>query len=111
MLRSIRKIQRPWREIASGLFFGESLMSAEPLEKQMWCAVVQIAWDDYFAKRPSWKQGIRDWEKNRREARLFLTKNGGEWRRSREDVCSAAGIDPDALRDRFLVEEHARAAA
>jgi hypothetical protein len=86
-------------------------MSAEPLEKQLWCSVIQLAWDDYFAKRPTWKQGIRDWERNKREAMLFLTRSGGDWARSRHDICSAAGIDPEALREAVLREETARAIA
>lgn len=79
-------------------------MSAEPMEKQLWCAVIQSAWDDYLAPRPSerWRQGFLDWQKNYREARCFLTKLGGEWAQSRNDICSAAGIDPDALREAAL---------
>jgi hypothetical protein len=80
-------------------------MAGEPIEKQLYCSVIQLAIDDYFAPMPSWKQGINDWHKNHREARLFLLKTGGVWARSRADICSAAGIDPVALREAVLREE------
>ena len=70
--------------------------------QELWCAVIQTAIDDLSAPPPTWRQGYNEWQKNQREARLFLTKSGGEWARSRETICSAAGVDPDALRDKIL---------
>ena len=76
------------------------------MERQLWCAVIQTAWDDYFAPilTHDWLQELREQMIAKREAWLFLTKTVGEWAESREDVCNAAGIDPDALRERFLAE-------
>lgn len=75
--------------------------SAENI-RQLWSCVIQQAWDDLFSNRPTWRQGINEWARHRREAELFLTKSTGEWAASREDVCRAAGIDPDDLRRRAI---------
>lgn len=77
----------------------------DQVEKQLWCCVIQLAWDDLFSPKPGWRQGVNDWERNKREARLFLTKATGEWAQSRRDVCIAAGVDPVDLREAALREE------
>ena len=71
-------------------------------EPALWCSVIQQSIDDYYAECPSWRQGARDWEAAMREAKLFLLKTGGVWARAREDVCEAAGVDPEALRNFIL---------
>lgn len=90
-------------------------MAGEPIEKQLWCSVIQLALDDYYTPMPvrkskgkpprSWRQRINEWQKAHHDARLFLTKVAGEWARSRADVCAAAGIDPDALREAVLRQD------
>jgi hypothetical protein len=81
-------------------------------EKQMFCAVILQAWEDYFTPLPesasgSWGNSHQfcDWRNAKREAHSFFSSTTGQWAQSRVDVCGAAGIDPDALRDRFLMKE------
>lgn len=74
----------------------------EAVERQLWCCVIQQSWDDLFAPKPGWRHGLNDWIRNKREAEMFLTKTRGQWARSREDACRAAGIDPDDLMQRAV---------
>ena len=80
-------------------------------EKQMFCAVILQAWEDYFTPLPpsangSWSNShqSRDWRNSKREAHSFFSSTTGQWAQSRADVCQAAGINPDALRERFLMK-------
>jgi hypothetical protein len=45
------------------------------------------------------------------EARLWFEATSGEWRRSREDMCGLAGIDPDELMDAYRAGRLQAAAA
>lgn len=65
-------------------------------EKRLWCEVIERAWHDYFSISPIDTN-------DRLEAALFLTALDGEWAMSRRDICVAAGIDPDLLRERALM--------
>lgn len=65
-------------------------------EQGIWCAVIRRAWDDLFDLPPGTFVAQRDLA----EARSFLLDREGEWARSREHVCAAAGVDPDVLRER-----------
>lgn len=39
--------------------------------------------------------------RNHEDARLFLTADSGEWKRSRDFWCEVACVNSDALRERF----------
>jgi hypothetical protein len=63
-------------------------------------AIIEQAWLD--AQRPLTQRGkqqpARVTPEGRAEARALLTREAGEWRDSREALCGAIGIDPEALR-------------
>lgn len=65
-------------------------------EKQLWCAVIRQAWHDFFTLATgdhTLTVSVRS------EAESFLFDKHGNWAKSREAVCEAAGIDPDSLRE------------
>lgn len=76
---------------------GGPLVSAEAMAK----AVLAQAWRDAFR--------IGQYDKltplAQEEAWTFLTADAGEWRRSRETWCEAAGHDAGALRREALARE------
>lgn len=58
---------------------------ADTSPDHLWCEVIARAWGDCFdAADP--------------DAERFLLDAEGEWAQSRENVCAAAGLDPDELR-------------
>jgi len=66
-------------------------------ERQLWCAVVERAWQDAVgaaAGPPRDEPHSRE----RREALQWFLDNGHDYRLA----CDAAGIDPDDLRHRVL---------
>lgn len=70
-------------------------------ETDLFCGVILQAMRDYncrlrgeIPKAGTIQDGI--------EAERFLTDTHGPWKRSRMDICHAAGMCPDALRDRIL---------
>jgi hypothetical protein len=66
-------------------------------ERRLWCDVILQAWHDYFSVAANITT------EQRVEAALFLTALDGDWATSRRDICVAAGIDPDLLRERALM--------
>ena len=68
-------------------------------EQALWAAVIHRAWIDYFEDARDAKPAERHeaWA----EAGLFPFKSGS-CATSREVVCLAAGLDPDALRAKAM---------
>ena len=66
----------------------------------LWAAVTHRAWADYLEDARDAKPAERPeaWA----EAGLFLFSQSGSWATSREVVCLAAGLDPDALRAKAM---------
>jgi len=66
-------------------------------ERQLWCAVVERAWQDAVGANAS---AARDepQSRERREALQWFLDNDQDYRLA----CDAAGIDPDDLRYRVL---------
>jgi len=69
-------------------------------EQALWAAVTHRAWADYLEDARDAKPAERPeaWA----EAGLFLFSQSGSWATSREVVCLAAGLDPDALRAKAM---------
>ena len=74
----------------------------------LWAAVIELAWLDAFERKIEIGESVSErhrrdrlaeFERDRREALRFLTDTRGPWARSRDLVCSMAGICPDALRE------------
>lgn len=76
-------------------------------EQDLWCAVLEQAINDAdLAYRTPDTKAIQNFPlPERRDAIAFIEAEHGPWARSRRDICSAAGIDPDAFRERCLKEK------
>ncbi|MGB1548419.1 MAG: hypothetical protein ACPHIA_07825 [Alphaproteobacteria bacterium] len=74
-------------------------------ERQLWCAVIWRAWHDFFSG-VDYVGSASDYDRAnmRAEARSFLFDTDHPWATARRDVCEAAGVDPDALREQALKE-------
>ena len=78
----------------------EMAKSSSP-EVELWLAVVSRIWEDAWV---SSNVSIRNTDRYcdpslvRAEARRWLLLDHGSWRTDREEVCAAAGIDPDVIR-------------
>ncbi len=75
-------------------------------ERDLYCAVLEQALDDAQAAytTPETKRLNNFTLEERRNAIAFIEDEYGAWARSRRDVCNAAGICPDAFRERCLKE-------
>jgi hypothetical protein len=62
-------------------------------DRSVWACVVQRALDDLAAVSPLGMSGL-----DQGQAESFLTDESGEWAVSREIICDAAGVLPDAVR-------------
>jgi len=63
------------------------------VEENIWRAVIQQAWRDYFEHQDV-------------EAECFLFDTYGDWYQSRKDICAAVEVDPDNLRE-WAIRERA----
>ena len=64
-------------------------------------AVIARMWDDAWTASDTWiRNSDRHCEPSlvRAEARRWLLLDHGDWKTDREEVCAAAGIDPDVIR-------------
>jgi hypothetical protein len=87
----------------------------ESPDTALWCAVIDQALRDYFVR---WNkddlEGLREstdenrdnliayHQRIRQDAERFLFEPVGGWARSRREVCIAAGVDPDWLREKAI---------
>ena len=89
-------------------------LSPEACERALAAAVVLLAIEDArcMAASASSRSGRRPSRSDVSMAWQFLTAARGQWAESRGRWCDAAGIDPEALRQRILAGagESARAA-
>lgn len=81
------------------------------MDKDMWLAVLERTILDLQGDPESWDTKTRnskitqaELERAKREAIMFSGAADGRWAQSREDVCNAAGIDPDAFREYTIKE-------
>jgi len=65
-------------------------------ERQLWCAVIDRAFQDAIDRRSAEGESAR--KREVLEARRWFIENGGDYRKA----CDAAGLDADSLRDRIL---------
>jgi len=67
-------------------------------ERQLWCAVIDRAFQDATRRGIGWAPLTKEQLREREEARHWFTGNSGHFRHA----CESAGIDPDLLRKRVL---------
>lgn len=67
-------------------------------QRQLWCAVLDRAVEDFCQRRPTDDGTAREIIKD--EAAKFLLDPDGAWAQSRRLICFCAGIDPDAFEER-----------
>jgi hypothetical protein len=77
--------------------------------RALWCAVIELAIADAAATRFCQKGGSGTPQVDHDDAIKFLFAESGPWARSREEVCSLAGVDPDALVQRLKTTPPAEA--
>ncbi len=71
--------------------------------RQLFCAVIALAIEDAFCTATVAKSnGASCAGNDQREALRFLLDERGEWAEARERICTMAGIDATALRERML---------
>lgn len=76
----------------------------ESPERHMYRQALVEALNDYF-NRIADLQGPNKRNERRQardDARSFLFDKTGPWAQSREDICYAAGVDPDAFREQAM---------
>ncbi len=69
-------------------------------EEGLYASVISQAWEDAF--HPGKNLLCAGRHQDRQDAKLFLLASQGPWAQSREDICHAAGVDPDGLRDKAV---------
>lgn len=67
-------------------------------ERQLWCAVIDRAFQDATRHPVGWAVLTKEQLREREEARHWFAGNSGHYRHA----CESAGIDADLLRKRVL---------